>query len=262
MSNSENSGDPLRTQLLQRLQSLQRAGVTSIPHPVAPIPSQAADSGQTEATASARSETPSNAPQDAPSGETETAGLVTDPTEALRVLKDEVCQCTLCPELVNNRTQTVFGVGNVQPRLCFFGEGPGADEDRQGEPFVGAAGQLLDKIVAAMGLRREDVYILNVVKCRPPGNRTPTEEEANHCRPFFTRQLEILRPEFIVCLGACAAKTLLQTTASVGRLRGQFHNYENSRVIVTYHPAYLLRRPEEKGKTWSDMKMIMNAMGL
>lgn len=274
MSHSENSGDPLRTQLLQRLQSLHRAGVTAIPHPVAPpIPSQAEAAGvsaghrDTEPVAAVQTAAASKQ-QEAPSDDADatsipsSAGQVTDPAESLRVLNDEVCQCTLCPELVKNRTQTVFGVGNPRPRLCFFGEGPGADEDRQGEPFVGAAGQLLDKIIAAMGLQREDVYILNVVKCRPPGNRTPTEEEANHCRPFFTRQLEILQPEFICCLGACAAKTLLQTTQSVGRLRGQFHAYEKSRVVVTYHPAYLLRRPEEKGKTWSDMKMIMHEMGL
>jgi uracil-DNA glycosylase family 4 len=185
-----------------------------------------------------------------------------DPAAALQILQDEVCHCTKCPALVQNRTQTVFGVGTARPRLCFFGEGPGADEDRLGEPFVGAAGQLLNKMIAAMGVRREDVYILNVVKCRPPGNRTPTPEETENCRPFFVRQLEILKPEIICALGACAAHTLLQTESPVGELRGHLHAYQESKVVVTYHPAYLLRRPEEKGKTWSDLKIVMRELGL
>ena len=288
-STQEDSGVPVRIQLLQRLQSLHRAGVVAIPRPVVVKPpaeptipdagtakdvvptdnaakatEKAAKATEKAAKAAVRSEMPEVA-QVSAGGETvpnasPASQPVTDPVEALRLLNDEVCACTRCPELVQNRTQTVFGVGNVRPRLCFFGEGPGADEDRLGEPFVGAAGQLLDKVISAMGLKREEVYILNVVKCRPPGNRTPTEEEANHCRPFFTRQLEILQPEIICCLGGCAAKTLLQTNDPVGRLRGRFHSYENSKVVVTYHPAYLLRRPEEKGKTWSDMKMVMKEL--
>jgi DNA polymerase len=225
----------VRTQVLQRLQSLHRAGVLSFPRP--PVSETVEE----------------NAPLETANG---------DNSDALRALNEEVCQCTLCPELVRNRSRTVFGVGNPRPRLCFFGEGPGADEDRLGEPFVGAAGKLLNKIISAMGLRREDVYILNVVKCRPPGNRTPTETEVDNCRPFFARQLAILQPEFICCLGACAAQTLLQSNLPVGRLRQQFHSYENASVMVTYHPAYLLRRPEEKTKTWSDMKMLMREMGI
>jgi DNA polymerase len=191
------------------------------------------------------------------------AGLPLDRrAAALAALRSEVVLCRRCDELAQKRTQTVFGVGNPHPRLCFLGEAPGADEDRQGEPFVGAAGQLLDKIIAACTLKREDVYILNVLKCRPPGNRTPLPDEVANCRPFFERQLEILQPEFICCLGAVAAQTLLRTTRPVGQLRGKFHTYRSSQVVVTYHPAYLLRTPEMKRHTWDDMKMLMQAMGI
>lgn len=181
---------------------------------------------------------------------------------ALSELRDEVCQCRLCPMLVANRSRTVFGVGTVTPRLVFFGEAPGEDEDRTGEPFVGRAGQLLDKMIAAMTLRREDVYILNVLKCRPPGNRRPNPEEAENCRPFFERQLEILRPEYICCLGASAAQTLLRTQVSIGRLRGKFYTYGSSRVIATYHPSYLLRTESAKRDAWNDLKLLMAEMGL
>lgn len=180
----------------------------------------------------------------------------------LEVLRQEVTRCRRCAELAEKRTQTVFGVGNPQARLCFLGEAPGADEDRQGEPFVGAAGQLLNKIIAACTLRREDVYILNVLKCRPPGNRTPLPDEVANCREFFERQLEVIQPEFICCLGAVAAQALLRTTRPVGQLRGKFHDYRGRKVVVTYHPSYLLRTPEMKRHTWDDMKMLMQAMGI
>lgn len=180
----------------------------------------------------------------------------------LEPIRLEVSKCTRCPELVANRTQTVFGVGNVRPRLCFFGEAPGADEDKQGEPFVGRAGQLLDKIIEAMTLKREEVYILNTLKCRPPNNRTPLPDEVENCRCYFTRQLEILRPEFLVCLGACAAQALLRTKESIGRLRGRAHDYRGIKVYATYHPAYLLRNPPAKRDVWEDMKVVMKAMGL
>jgi DNA polymerase len=185
-------------------------------------------------------------------------------SEALRVLGDEVAACEQCAELVAHRTQTVFGVGNPQTRLCFFGEAPGADEDRQGEPFVGRAGQLLNKIIEACGMRREDVYIMNVLKCRPPNNRDPAPSEVGNCRGFFERQLDILRPEFICCLGKPAMASLLGTPPSVslGRMRGQFHRYRGSKVIVTYHPAYLLRNPAAKKDTWEDMKLLLSEMGL
>ncbi|NLF73291.1 MAG: uracil-DNA glycosylase [Candidatus Anammoximicrobium sp.] len=181
---------------------------------------------------------------------------------ALDVIRREVIVCRRCAELAEKRTQTVFGAGNLQARLCFLGEAPGADEDRRGEPFVGPAGQLLDKIIAACTLRREDVYILNVLKCRPPGNRTPLPDEVANCRSFFERQLELIRPEFICCLGAVAAQTLLRTVVPVGQLRGKFHDYRGSQVVVTYHPSYLLRTPAMKRHTWDDMKMLMQAMGI
>jgi DNA polymerase len=149
----------------------------------------------------------------------------------------------------------------VDCELCFFGEAPGAEEDATGEPFVGAAGQLLNRIIEACKLKRSEVYICNVLKCRPPGNRTPTPDEVAHCRPFFETQLRILQPKFICCLGAVAAQALLETAQSISRLRGRFHRWEGSQVLCTYHPAYLLRNPAAKRDVWEDMKMLMQAMG-
>jgi DNA polymerase len=187
-----------------------------------------------------------------------------DRRQALQALGDEVAACERCADLVANRTQTVFGVGHPHPRLCFFGEAPGADEDRQGEPFVGRAGQLLNKIIEACGMRREDVYIMNVLKCRPPNNRDPAPAEADNCRGYFERQLDILRPEYICCLGKPAMVALLGTPPSVSlsRMRGQLHRYRGSKVLVTYHPAYLLRNPAAKRDTWEDMQLLMREMGI
>jgi DNA polymerase len=181
---------------------------------------------------------------------------------ALEVIRREVAACTRCADLVRSRTQTVFGVGNIQPRLCFFGEAPGADEDSQGEPFVGRAGQLLNKIIAACKIKREDVYILNAIKCRPENNRTPNESEINNCWEYARRQLEILRPEFICCLGGVAVRSLLKRQESIGKLRQKFFDYAGSRVMVTYHPAFLLRDPSAKRYVWDDMQMLMKAMGI
>jgi DNA polymerase len=165
--------------------------------------------------------------------------------------------------LARRRTQTVFGSGNPYTRLVFMGEAPGADEDRQGLPFVGRAGQLLtDIIVKAMKLRREDIYILNTIKCRPPGNRTPTAEEAANCREYLDQQLDVIRPEFICCLGAVAAQNLLMTTASIGQLRGKIHDLRGIKVVCTYHPAFLLRTPEAKRQAWEDIQLLMKEMGL
>jgi len=179
----------------------------------------------------------------------------------LEALQREVAGCTRCGELASTRTQTVFGVGNPRARLCFLGEAPGADEDRLGEPFVGRAGQLLNKILEACNLRREDVYILNILKCRPPGNRNPTPDEAHNCRRFLDRQLALIQPEFICCLGSIAAQNLLGTMESIGRMRGKVHDYRDIRVVCTYHPAYLLRNPSAKKQTWDDMKLLMREMG-
>lgn len=183
----------------------------------------------------------------------------------LKILAEEVSACTACDELARTRTQTVFGVGNPQARLCFLGEAPGADEDRQGEPFVGRAGQLLTKIIEACTLRREDVYILNTLKCRPPGNRNPSDQEAANCRTFLDRQLAVIQPEYICCLGAVAAQKLLGTTQSIGKLRGKLHtasDVTNARIMATYHPAYLLRNPAAKRDVWNDMQFLMAEMGI
>ena len=186
-----------------------------------------------------------------------------DRAAALAAVAREVAACTRCKELASTRTQTVFGVGNPHARLAFLGEAPGADEDRQGEPFVGRAGQLLNDIIEkGMGLRRQDVYILNILRCRPPGNRNPLPEEAANCREYLDRQLAIIRPEFICCLGAVAAQNLLDTTVTIGKLRGQAHDYRGIKVVCTYHPAYLLRNPAAKRDTWDDIQLLMREMGL
>jgi DNA polymerase len=183
--------------------------------------------------------------------------------QELKMLVEKVCQCALCAELASTRTQTVFGVGQVGAELCFIGEAPGADEDAQGEPFVGAAGQLLDRIIAACKMKREEVYICNIIKCRPPGNRTPLPNEAANCREFLERQLELIQPKFICALGSTAAKYLLSTTQGIGQLRGRFHDYRGIPVMCTYHPAYLLphRSPGKKKEVWEDMKMLLAKMG-
>lgn len=275
--------------LRQRLESLGRFGVQQMgrpPAPTAPAVTAAAATTPAAATAApttkrrhtAAEQTPPPTPtrQPEPPGELETpapTSVTTGPTNltaadpadkaaALAAMSTEVAQCRRCAELANCRTQTVFGVGNPHARLCFFGEAPGADEDLQGEPFVGRAGQLLDKIIAACTLRREDVYIMNVLKCRPPGNRNPQPDEIANCRSYFERQFELIQPEFICCLGAIAAQSLLRTTQYVGRLRGRIHDYRGAKVVVTYHPSYLLRNPDMKRATWEDMKLLMNEMGI
>ena len=182
--------------------------------------------------------------------------------EQLRYLAEEVALCTLCKDLAESRTQTVFGVGNPDSSLVFIGEAPGMDEDEQGEPFVGRAGQLLtDIIVKGMQMRREDVYICNILRCRPPGNRNPMPDEAAHCRPFLDRTLEIIKPKFICCLGAVAAKNLLASEQTIGALRGRVWDYNGIKVVCTYHPAYLLRNPAAKKDTWDDIKILLREMG-
>jgi DNA polymerase len=185
-----------------------------------------------------------------------------DRQQHLADLNMQVRGCQLCRDLACTRKQIVFGVGTAHPRVVFFGEAPGADEDRQGEPFVGRAGQLLTKIIEACGWQRSDVYIMNVLKCRPPDNRNPLPNEVDNCRAFFERQFEILRPEYIVCVGSVPAQALLETTESVGKLRGRFHRYRDSTVLVTYHPSYLLRNPSAKKYVWDDMQMLLKHMGL
>ncbi len=179
-----------------------------------------------------------------------------DPATALRLIREEIGDCTRCG-LCSKRTNIVFGVGNPNARLMFIGEGPGADEDLKGEPFVGRAGQLLTKIIESMGLNRPDVYIANVVKCRPPENRTPLPDEIATCSPFLFKQVQAIRPRVIVCLGTPAAQLVLGTRDTITRLRGSFHDQGGIRVMPTFHPAYLLRNPAAKREVWDDMKKVM-----
>jgi len=187
--------------------------------------------------------------------------VIGDKPAALKVIREDIGDCTRC-RLHKGRTKLVFGVGNVNADLMFVGEGPGADEDAQGEPFVGRAGQLLNNMISAMGIKREDVYIANVVKCRPPSNRTPEKDECDTCSPFLMRQIDIIQPKVIVALGAVAAKNLLAVNDSMSNLRGRWYDFRNSKLLVTYHPAYLLRDPRQKKEAWKDLQMVMKYLGL
>jgi uracil-DNA glycosylase len=254
--------DELKRQIRQHLDSLRAAGVEWLP----------ANSGEAS--------TPPSPPQVRVSPATPTSptpapvqpsllfespaaamGSVEERGRELRVLAECVAECQRCPHLAATRTQTVFGVGPLDPELCFIGEAPGQTEDARGEPFVGEAGQLLNRIIAACGMKREEIYICNIIRCRPPGNRTPNAEEAANCREFLEKQLELVRPRYICCLGACAAQNLLGTTLGIGKLRGRMHEFNGIPVACTYHPAYLLRAPEEKKKVWEDMKKLLAHMG-
>jgi len=181
---------------------------------------------------------------------------------AMCQLAEVVTGCTRCTELAETRTQTVFGVGSADARIMFIGEAPGADEDRQGEPFVGRAGQLLNKIIEACTLKREDIYICNILRCRPPGNRNPLPQEAANCREFLDAQIKVVNPEYIVCWGTIAAQNLLNEKRTIGRLRGSFHQYDDAKVLCTYHPSYLLRNPSAKKDVWNDMKILMQDLGV
>ena len=180
---------------------------------------------------------------------------------ALEIIREEIGECTRCA-LHKGRNKIVFGDGSPTARLMFVGEGPGADEDAQGIPFVGRAGQLLNNMIAAMGLTREEVYIANVVKCRPPGNRTPEPEEGATCSPFLFRQIDVVRPQVLVALGATAATYLLGSRQPLAGLRGRVHAFRGTQLIVTYHPAYLLRDPRQKKEAWADLQIAMKELGL
>ncbi len=182
--------------------------------------------------------------------------------ERLAVVAKQVAACTRCRELVDNRTQTVFGVGDPDARVMFVGEAPGAEEDRHGEPFVGASGQLMNQIIAACKMRREEIFICNILKCRPPENRNPTSNEAENCREFLDAQISIVDPDYIVCWGSIAAQRLLNTKMPIGRLRGKFTSHGRAKVLCTYHPSYLLRTPSAKKRVWEDMKLLMADMGV
>ncbi len=186
---------------------------------------------------------------------------VQDRAAAMQFIRDEIGDCTRCA-LHQGRHTIVFGDGSPAARLMFVGEGPGADEDAQGLPFVGRAGQLLNNMIAAMGLKREECYIANVVKCRPPGNRTPEPDEANTCSPFLFRQIDVVRPQVLVALGATAATYLLGARQPLAGLRGRVHAFRGMSLIVTYHPAFLLRDPRQKKEAWADLQIAMKELGL
>jgi len=181
--------------------------------------------------------------------------------DTLLKIRDNLGECTRC-KLHGTRNKIVFGEGNPKAELVFVGEGPGADEDAQGLPFVGRAGKLLTQMIEAMGLQRKDVYICNVVKCRPPENRQPEEEEVSTCSPFLLRQIDTIAPKVIVCLGAVAAKTLLQTNRGISQFRGQWLEFRGRKLLATYHPAYLLRNPPAKSEVWKDLQKVMAVLGL
>jgi uracil-DNA glycosylase len=189
----------------------------------------------------------------------EAADKIVDDT--LLKVRSDLGECTRC-KLHKTRHSIVFGDGSPKARLVFVGEGPGADEDAQGLPFVGRAGKLLTQMIEAMGLQRKDVYICNVVKCRPPENRQPEEDEVSTCSPFLFRQIDVIAPKVIVCLGAVAAKTLLETNRGISQFRGQWLEFRGRRLLATYHPAYLLRNPPAKSEVWKDLQKVMAVLGL
>lgn len=252
---------------LQLLRDCQSAGLTHLPPPseslAVPAPS--------EVLQAAPETIPENVHEQDISNETLEAVVNTTPENtlppenrvaALAALSASVSQCERCQELAETRTQAVFGVGNPDAKVMFIGEAPGADEDKQGEPFVGRAGQLLTKIIEACGWTREEIYICNILRCRPPDNRNPTDEEANNCREYLDGQISIIEPDYIVCWGSVAAKNLLNQETPIGRMRGKFFEYGRAKVICTYHPSYLLRNPAAKKPVWEDMKLLLNDMGL
>lgn len=275
--------------LRQELEGWRRAGLSHLPMPprkrTAPASASSkptstrtppSASAASRATSPAATRTTTRPPTTAASSTTHALPVVSEPLPSsphpagsredrewrLNQLQQRVASCTRCQELASARTQTVFGVGNPEARFLFIGEAPGADEDAQGEPFVGAAGQLLNKIIVACGLKREDIYICNILRCRPPGNRKPLPEEAANCREYLDGQIAIIDPDFIVCWGATAAQNLMGTEESIGRLRGRSFQHGRATVLCTYHPSYLLRNPAAKKDVWDDMKLFLKQAGL
>ncbi len=192
----------------------------------------------------------------------EALNAISGKADRLKQMDDALSGCTRCKLSGLGRKQVVFGVGSAEAELVFVGEGPGFEEDKQGVPFVGKAGQLLTKMIGAMGLSRDDVYICNVVKCRPPKNRNPEPDEIATCEPFLVKQLEIIQPKVIVALGKFAAQTLLRSQTPISRMRGQWHEYNGVKLMPTFHPAYLLRNENDKHKAWADLQLVMKELGL
>jgi DNA polymerase len=200
--------------------------------------------------------TAGNEAKNPPSADAVPLTLSRNPAEALAMIRTDLGDCTRCKLHTLGRTQIVFGVGRPDADLMFVGEAPGADEDAQGVPFIGRAGQLLTKIIEAIDLKREDVYIANVIKCRPPQNRNPDPDEVETCEPFLFRQIDVIKPRVIVALGKFAAQGLLRSTDPISRLRGRVFDYRGAKLIPTFHPAYLLRNPSSKREVWEDMKLV------
>lgn len=269
---ADESSRTLALQVKQHLAALKAAGIDFIPRPRVSLTSFTPPVEQPRLAAEVKA-TPIAPPPASPAIVPDAAGLfagatapVPDSPEGrrheLQVLAKEIEPCSRCPELFATRKQTVFGVGKIEPDICFVGEAPGADEDRQGEPFVGAAGRLLtDIITKGLKYRREDVYICNILKCRPPGNRNPSPEEAENCRGYLERQIKLVKPRFLVALGGIAAKNLLQTNTGIMKLRGKMYQYKGIPLICTFHPSYLLRTEAAKKDCWDDMKMLLKEMG-
>lgn len=295
MSGADENSERIRNAVIQRLEDLRRAGVTHWKQiqPATPIVTAAAPVARPQSVAAAPIAPPPKAAPPLVSaprlnllGETESSQVPPRKTSTpvvptapavpfqplnlpraeritgLAALQARVKECTRCHELATTRTQTVFGVGNPEAKIMFVGEAPGADEDAQGEPFVGRSGQLLNDIIKACRMRREDIYICNVLRCRPPSNRLPTPVEAGHCREYLDGQIAHVNPEYIVCWGACAAQNLLSAVEPIGKLRKRFHSYGRAKVLCTYHPSYLMRNPAAKKDVWEDMKMLFLDMGI
>jgi DNA polymerase len=275
----------LKRALSQHLQSLNQAGVTHLPLAegrldLSPFLGNETSSESVPSSTAAHKTAPireaslkTPAPAATPKQDAAPVLFSSGPAKActlsrserehqLGVIKQQVAQCVRCQELADARTQTVFGVGNPEAKILFLGEAPGADEDRLGEPFVGKAGQLLDRIIKACTLKREDLYICNVLRCRPPGNRNPTDQEAANCREWLDGQIAIVDPEYIVCWGSVAARNLLNTASPIGKMRGRFYKHGRAKVLCTYHPSYLLRNESAKKDVWEDMKFLMRDMGV
>lgn len=264
--------------LQQQLESLRQSGLTHLPcsadrrHVPLEMPTRDQPAPETANATAVTSHRESVAPVRTRNDNSQQSLLIEEASvstvsheercEQLARLAEQVAKCTRCRELAESRTQTVFGVGNPQAQIMFIGEAPGADEDRQGEPFVGRAGQLMNKIIEASQLKREDIYICNILRCRPPGNRNPTTDEAANCREYLDGQISTVDPDYIVCWGSVAAQNLLDTTQSIGKMRGGFHTYGRAKVMCTYHPSYLLRNPSAKKQVWEDMQFLMRDLGV
>jgi DNA polymerase len=245
---------------------LRDSGVTEVQVEAGPAASQTPTATQAPTTSASRTPIPTATPT---ATTTATRNAAPAPyrlsdkgcgSEALLAIRNEIGECTRC-RLAGGRTKLVFGVGNPAAELMFVGEGPGGDEDQQGEPFVGKAGQLLTKMIEAMGFRREEVYIANVVKCRPPGNRDPENDEIDACEPFLKAQIAAVKPRVLVALGRFAVQTLLRDPTPISKQRGRWRTYEGVKLMPTFHPAYLLRNPAEKKSAWADLQLVMQEFG-